>query len=86
MTEPASEIPHLAHVFKNRVEYVKQSSNMAVILHHPLLGRIRGIINNNVSEYLGIKYATLADHFAPPLPLKAPNPQPGDILDATSYG
>ncbi|KAL4810491.1 Alpha/Beta hydrolase protein [Aspergillus unguis] len=50
------------------------------ILEHPL-GRIRGVVNNNVSEYLGLQYATLADQFAPPV-LKDLH---GDI-DATSYG
>jgi carboxylesterase type B len=55
-------------------------------IDHPLLGRIQGNQTNDVIEFLGIPYATVAHRFAPPVPIGQPEKRPEGILNATSYG
>ncbi|KAJ5693116.1 hypothetical protein N7462_002539 [Penicillium macrosclerotiorum] len=52
---------------------------------HPSIGRIQGNKNEDVVEFLGIQYATLAHQFAPPAPIDYQK-NPDHTIDATSYG
>ena len=58
---------------------------MSDILHHPLLGKIRGKLKDNVIQFLGVKYATLKDRFAEPQ-LARGKDNKEDVLDSTEYG
>lgn len=53
-------------------------------IQHPRLGRIEGNRNNDLVEFLGIQYATLAHQFAPPVPVDRKDSD--EPIDATSYG
>jgi carboxylesterase type B len=57
---------------------------MATTLQHPTLGNITGVVKDGVTQYLGIKYATLENRLAAPVPL-LDNGGRGPI-DATTYG
>jgi len=53
-------------------------------LRHPHIGDVIGNADNqDVSRYLGLQYATLADRFAPPQ-MKAYTQN--NTIDATSHG
>lgn len=54
------------------------------IFDHPLMGSIIGNANNeDVTRFLGLQYATLADRFAPP---QLKEYTQNDTVDATNYG
>ncbi|KAJ5759489.1 hypothetical protein N7520_006645 [Penicillium odoratum] len=53
-------------------------------IQHPLLGRIKGNKKNDLVEFLGIQYATLAHQFAPAVPIDRKDSD--ESIDATSYG
>lgn len=56
------------------------------ILEHPSIGCIQGISKlQEVTQYLGIQYATLKDRFSRG-ELKQYSSATGSILDATTYG
>lgn len=58
-------------------------SSETATLQHPALGSVKGIRHSpNVEQFLGIKYATLADRFARGSLLEA---YPSSV-DATSLG
>lgn len=61
------------------------------IIEHPLLGAIRGVKKSKgVSQYLGIRYATLRDRFSRGVLLKSLTSISGNdsssIFDATKSG
>ncbi|KAJ5667420.1 hypothetical protein N7507_003284 [Penicillium longicatenatum] len=53
-------------------------------IQHPILGRIQGNKKNDLVEFLGIQYATLAHQFAPPVPINRKDFD--ELIDSTSYG
>ncbi|KAJ5660918.1 uncharacterized protein N7484_000290 [Penicillium longicatenatum] len=53
-------------------------------IQHPILGRIQGNKKNDLVEFLGIQYASLAHQFAPPVPINRKDFD--ELIDATSYG
>lgn len=55
-------------------------------IYHPVVGTILGNLKGNVMEFLGLTYATLADHLAPPVPIDPAKADKTDITDATDYG
>ena len=57
---------------------------MSDILHHPSLGQIRGKLQDNVIQFLGVKYATLTDRFAEPELAKGHGQ--GGVQDAIKHG
>jgi carboxylesterase type B len=57
---------------------------MATTLQHPTLGNITGVAKDGVTQYFGIKYATLENRLAAPVPL-LDNGGQGPI-DATTFG
>jgi carboxylesterase type B len=56
---------------------------MSTIITTSNLGQIRGKSGDGVTQYLGIKYATLKDRFAD---AQLVEERHGDILDATADG
>ncbi|KAL4864391.1 hypothetical protein BDV12DRAFT_14371 [Aspergillus spectabilis] len=56
---------------------------MATVLETKNLGAIRGISNEGVNQYLGVKYATLKNRLADAVLIDT---REGDVLDATSDG
>lgn len=52
-------------------------------LDHPLLGKIRGQQHDVTVQFLGMKYASLAGRFSPPVLY---NGNKGEVLDATKIG
>lgn len=56
---------------------------MATTLSTSKLGQIRGKSENGVTQYLGIKYATLENRFADAQLIEE---RQGDVLDATTDG
>jgi carboxylesterase type B len=57
---------------------------MTSTLQHPTLGEITGTVKDGVVQFLGIKYATLENRLAVPVPLFK-NDGRGPI-DATKFG
>lgn len=53
------------------------------VLHTALLGKIEGKTSDGVTEFLGIKYATLKNRFAE---AQIAQPSSTDTLDATTHG
>lgn len=56
---------------------------MTTVLQTKQLGQIRGKTVNGVTNYLGIKYATLRDRLAD---AELVERREGDVLDATNDG
>lgn len=56
---------------------------MAAVLQTQHLGAIQGKSGDGVTQYLGIKYATLKNRLADAVPIDRPR---GDTLDATRDG
>lgn len=56
---------------------------MSAILKHPALGEIKGNQRDGVAQFLGLKYASIKDRFAPPE--LADNYGSGNT-DATKFG
>ncbi|KAJ5201253.1 hypothetical protein N7449_006056 [Penicillium cf. viridicatum] len=54
-------------------------------IQHPIIGHIQGNKIDDVVEFLGIQYATLAHQFASSVPVDYQK-NPDHIIDATSYG
>lgn len=57
--------------------------NMSATLKHPALGEIKGNQRDGVAQFLGLKYASIKDRFAPPE--LAGSYGPGNT-DATKFG
>ncbi|KAJ5903533.1 carboxylesterase [Penicillium tannophilum] len=53
------------------------------LLDHPLLGKVRGQQHDLTVQFLGVKYASLAGRFSPPVLY---NESKGETLDATKIG
>lgn len=57
---------------------------MAVKLKHPSIGEIHGVQGDEIVQFLGVKYATIADRFAAS---KVTEYEPSaSIIDATKLG
>lgn len=56
---------------------------MAAVLETTSLGTIQGKVSDAVTQYLGIKYATLKDRLADAVPIDS---REGDALNATIDG
>jgi carboxylesterase type B len=56
---------------------------MATLLNTTTLGRVQGTTEDGVTQYLGIKYATLKDRLADAELIAE---RDGDVLDATKDG
>ncbi|KAL4749156.1 hypothetical protein BDW72DRAFT_139895 [Aspergillus terricola var. indicus] len=56
---------------------------MTAVLETTKLGAIQGKISDTVTQYLGIKYATLKDRLAEAVPIDS---REGDVLNATTDG
>lgn len=56
---------------------------MATSLNHPDLGQIDGVSVDGTVQFLGLKYASLEDRFAPPKLVTKLGSSP---IDATKYG
>ena len=52
-------------------------------VEHPQLGKIQGTASNGIVNFLGLKYATLANQFAT---AQLAGPPSETIADATKYG
>ncbi|KAF2139205.1 uncharacterized protein K452DRAFT_300289 [Aplosporella prunicola CBS 121167] len=57
---------------------------MTTTIQHPSLGQIRGKAVDHVTQYLGVKYASLKDRFAEAEMITGPMSE--DVFDATAYG
>ena len=57
---------------------------MTTTIHHPTLGRVRGNAVDDVTQFLGVKYASLEDRFADAEMITGPMSE--GVLDATAYG
>ena len=58
---------------------------MTAVLDHPSLGaKIRGVVDDGVTRYFGIKYATLEHKFDAPHPVDRSTT--ADVIDATKAG
>ncbi|KAF2502672.1 carboxylesteras-like protein [Lophium mytilinum] len=56
---------------------------MEILLSHRDIGTIKGIRSAGVAQFLGVKYAALADRLAPPTLVTS---YAADPIDATTYG
>ena len=56
---------------------------MAASLNHPDLGQIDGVSVDGTVQFLGLKYASIEDRFAPPKLVTKLGSSP---IDATKYG
>jgi hypothetical protein len=56
---------------------------MTTTLQHPTLGAITGVVKDDIVQYLGVKYTTLENRLAVPVPL-LDNSGRGSI-DATRF-
>ncbi|KAJ4179562.1 hypothetical protein NW767_014598 [Fusarium falciforme] len=56
---------------------------MAESLSHPLIGNITGSLGDGVIQYLGVRYATIANRLAPPELVQR---YPNGTVDATKLG
>jgi len=56
---------------------------MSTSFEHVDLGNLKGKVVDGTVQFLGLKYASLADRFAPPQLVTSYGSEP---LDATKYG
>lgn len=56
---------------------------MSVSVKHDTLGTIKGNVVDETAQFLGLKYASLTNRFAPPELIQSYGPHP---TDATKYG
>lgn len=60
-----------------------QATTMAALLNTTALGKVQGTTKDGVTQYLGIKYATLKNRLADAELIAE---RDGDVLDATKDG
>lgn len=69
--------------YRPRINYDISESRMAAVLQTQHLGTIQGKSGDGVTQYLGIKYATLKNRLADAIPI---DNHEGVTLDATRDG
>ena len=65
---------------------VSRRKKMTTLFTHPLLGTLRGRRVDTVVQFLGIRYGTFTQRFAPPSIYDARSNGDGQVIDATAYG